>query len=121
MAIKEKFKKVPGWLWKVFGGIGTVAGVILSVSQLSDYYWEKAETLVKGSVTQSAIMITTELKKTEQRIGGFLIDGIQFRIIGIQDEMAIYTRQGKTPPPYLNRQLELLKDQLGEAKGKWEE
>jgi len=121
MDVKGKLKLVPVWIWKAIGGVGTVATVILSVSQLSDYYWEKAENLVKGSVTQSAIMITTELKQTEQRIGGFLIDGIQFRIIGIQDQMAIFERRGEKSPPYLKRQLDLLGDQLNEAKQKWED
>ena len=120
MVGKEALKSVPGWIWKIIGGIGTVAGVILSVNQLSDYYWQKAENLVKGSVTQSTLKVTSELKKTEQRIGGFLVDDIQFRIIGIQDEMAVFERAGKNPPPYLKRQLELLKDQLDEAKEKWE-
>jgi len=118
---KEAIKKVPGWIWKVFGGIGTIAGVILSVNELSDYYWDKAEELVKGSVTQATLKVTAELKKTERSIGGFIVDDIKFRIIVVQDTIAEYARNEKRPPTYLKRQLDFLKDELSEAKEKWEE
>lgn len=117
---KEAIKKVPGWIWKVFAGIGTVAGVILSVNQLSDYYWEKAEKLVRGSVTQATLKVTTELRKSEQSIGGFIVDDIKFRIIVVQDTIAEYERNDQKSPAYLKRQLDFLKDELSEAKEKWE-
>jgi len=117
----ESLKNTPSWVWKLIGALASIAGLAVSATQLSDYYWNKVDTLVKGSVTQSALQVTTELKKTERSLGGFLVDDIQFRIIGVQDEIAVYKRKGQTVPIYLERQLELLKDQLEEAKEKWEE
>ena len=104
-----------------FRAAASIAGLLVSITQLSTYYWDKVDNLVKGSVTQSTLKITSELKSTERSIGGFLIDDIQFRIISVQDEIAVYVRAGKKVPLYLNRQLDLLKDQLDEAKEKWKE
>lgn len=120
MELQKTLKETKPWVWKLIGGLASVAALAVSLTQLSDYYWNKVDNLVKGSVTQSAVVITTELKRTERSLGGFLIDDIQFRIIGVQDEIAVYTRAGKPAPIYLNRQLDLLKDQLEEAKEKWE-
>lgn len=118
-SLGEKIKTTPPWVWKLLTGLGTLAGLAVSATQLSDYYWTKVDDLVKGSVTQSAIHITTEFKNTEKLIGVFLVDDIQFRIITVQDEIDEYTRNDETVPLYLPRKLELLKEQLEEAQEKW--
>jgi len=112
-------KKVSGTWWKVLSGAGIIAGLILSLAQLSDYYWQKAETLVKGTVEQSTIQVTAELRKTERKIGAFLIDDIRFRLLAIRDEVAYLKRNNVEVPRYIERQEELLSDQLSEAREKW--
>ena len=121
MPIAEKIKSTPPWVWKLITALGTIAGLIVSATQISDWYWNKVDTLVKGSVTQSAIKVTTELKKTERSLGRFLVDDIEFRIIGVQDEIAVYRRANEPVPIYLERKLDLLEHQLEEAKDKWDE
>jgi len=121
MSMSEKLKETPPWVWKLITAVGTIAGLAVSATQLSDWYWKKVEDLVKGSVTQSAIQVTTELKKTEISLGRFLVDDIEFRIVGVQNEIDEYRRSNKTVPLYLERRLELLHDQLEEAKEKWDE
>jgi hypothetical protein len=121
MSIGEKVRSAPPWIWKLITAVGTLAGLAVSATQLSDWYWQKVDDLVKGSVTQSAIEVTTELKKTERSLGRFLVDDIEFRIIGVQDEIGEYRRMNKQIPIYLERKLELLEDQLEEAKEKWDE
>jgi len=83
MPIGESIKNTPAWAWKLIGALASIAALAVSLTQLSDYYWNKVDNLVKGSVTQSTVLVTSELKKTERSIGGFLIDDIQFRIIGV--------------------------------------
>ena len=112
-------KKVSGTTWKVLSGVGIIAGLLLSVGQLSDFYWKKAENLVKGTVEQSTIQVTAELRKTERKIGAFLIDDIRFRLIAIRDEIAFLVKREQAVPRYLTRQQELLTDQLVEARDKW--
>ena len=41
MSVKEKLKNTPAWVWKLIGAIGTIAGFLVSLTQLSDYYWNK--------------------------------------------------------------------------------
>jgi hypothetical protein len=121
MPVVQIIKDTKPWVWKVIGGLASTAALLVSLTQLSDYYWDKVDTLVKGSVTQSTLKVTAELRKTERSIGGFLVDDIKFRIVGVQDEIAVFVRKGEKVPLYLNRQLDLLKDQLEEAKEKWKE
>lgn len=121
MEMPKTIKAAPSWVWKVIGAAASIAALIVSLIQISDYYWAKVETLVKGSVTESTIKVTTALRKTERTIGNFLVDDMKFRIIGVQDEIAVFMRSNKPVPLYLVRQLDLLKDQLDEAKEKWDE
>lgn len=120
MSLGQIFTNTPTWVWKLIGAITSIAGLIVSAMQIYDNYWNKVDNLVKGSVMQSTLKVTAEIKKTETSIGRFLIDDIQFRIISIQDEINVFIRANKKPPLYLKRQLNLLEDQLNEAKEKWE-
>ena len=120
MAGMEAVSNIPTWMWKTVIAVATLAGLVVSMVQITDSYWKRVDDLVKGSVMQSTLKVSTQITDVESRIGGFLIDGLQFRIIGIQDEIAKNKREGKPDPDYLIRQLNILKDQLGEAKEKWE-
>ena len=119
MSVKEKLKNTPAWVWKLIGAIGTIAGFLVSLTQLSDYYWNKVDNLVKGSVTQSTLRLTEEISRTERSIGYFLVDSIQFRIIVVEDEINEYKNRNEKVPLHLQRQLRILKDQLEEAKERW--
>lgn len=120
MAGMDAVSNIPTWMWKTVIAVATLAGLVVSMVQITDSYWKRVDDLVKGSVMQSTLKVTTQINDVEERIGGFLIDGTQFRIIGIQDEIAKISREGNQPPAYLTRQLNILEDQLSEAKEKWE-